>query len=149
MLVKNLLKKGRGAVATVGIEAKVPEAAALLRAQHIDVVVVCDAGQKVIGIINNSDIMRGIVSCNDGVCFCDTGVSQIMARQFLSCRPNDNIDDVRSLMVDQSSRRMPVVNNKGQFIGLISLRDVLFHLFEKAKFKEDELEHYFYGVGYR
>ncbi len=149
MLIKNLLENGRGAVATVGPEAKVAEAAALLAAQHIDVVVVCDTDQKVIGIVTNSDIMRRVANCKPDARLCDISVSEVMVRHVLTCRPGDDLNRVRALMVDKGLRRIPVVDDRGRFIGLASLREALLHLYQKATFEEAELEHYVFGVGYQ
>jgi CBS domain-containing protein len=149
MLINNILQKGRGAVATVGAEAKVAEAAALLAAQRIDVVVVCDAEQKILGVLTARDIMRDFASCKGSMYVCNTPVSKVMAHQVTTCSPNDDLGDVRALMVERGLRRIPIVDDDGRFIGLVSLREILLHQYEKAKFEEEELEHYYFGVGYR
>ena len=148
MLIKNLLKNGRGPVATVGVEAKMAEAAALLANQHIDVVVVCDDDRKVIGLISDSGIMRRVATCGGCEHSCEAGVSDIMERQVVTCHPGDDIRLALRLMRNQGFRRIPVVDRKGVFIGLACMREILLHQYKQAKFEEDELEHYYYGVGY-
>ncbi|WP_193369547.1 CBS domain-containing protein [Pelagibius marinus] len=149
MMIKDLLQKQRGTEATIGAQAKVAEAAALLAAQHIDVVVVCDSEHRVLGVVTESDILGDIVNCKGGAYLCNAPVSKIMVQEVASCSRKDDLDDVRAMMIERGLRRVPVVDGDGRLIGLVSLRELLLHQYQAAEIEEGDLEHYFFGVGYQ
>lgn len=149
MLVSKIIqKKGAGGVATVGPNAKVAEVAALLVAQRIDMVVVCDPAQKILGVVTDSDIMRRVAGCKDGSHVCILGASDVMIRRVVTCGLDDDLNRVRALMSERGLRRIPVIDDEGQFLGLVSMRDALLHIYEQADFEEKMLEEYFLGLGY-
>jgi len=47
-----------------------------------------------------------------------------MARQLLTCRPDDTLDHAEKVMRGGRVRRLPVVDEHGALIGLISLADL-------------------------
>jgi CBS-domain-containing membrane protein len=51
-------------------------------------------------------------------------VSEAMARQVISIRPNDSIAAAERAMQDAQVRRLPVINERGSLVGILSLSDI-------------------------
>jgi CBS domain-containing protein len=133
MTVQQVLKhKGSAAVVTIGPEATVAEAAALLSARRIGALVVSEDGQHVIGIISERDIVRelgrrGPSSLNDQV-------RTAMTTKVIGCTRADRVVDVMQMMTDGRFRHMPVVEDE-VIVGFISIGDVV-----KARLAELNME---------
>ena len=83
-------------------------------------VVVDDAGDLV-GVITERDLLR---------CFSDgvdpaTLVDERMTRHVLTAGPTTEIPAALALMVDGHFRHLPIVNDDGHVIGLVSMRDLM------------------------
>jgi CBS-domain-containing membrane protein len=51
-------------------------------------------------------------------------VSEAMSRQLRVCRPGDSLAEAEKTMRDAKIRRLPVVDQEGRLVGLISLADL-------------------------
>lgn len=133
MTVQQILKvKGVGGVVTIGPEATVAEAAALLSARRIGAVVVTDDGRRVMGILSERDIVRELGARGVG-CLTET-VREAMTARIVTCAPGDGADTVMRKMTEGRFRHMPVVED-GAMVGLISIGDVV-----KARLDELSME---------
>lgn len=54
----------------------------------------------------------------------ELNVSEAMARALYACRPEDAVADVENTMRAHQVRRLPVVDEQGRLVGLISLADL-------------------------
>jgi CBS domain-containing protein len=57
-------------------------------------------------------------------------ISKIMKTPVLSLKPNDTIKDAAKLMLERDIGRIPIVDNKGQLVGIVDREDVLRALVE-------------------
>jgi CBS domain-containing protein len=57
--------------------------------------------------------------------FADMNVSEIMSKPLITVTPNTPIKDAVTLMDEKNIRRLPVLNNKGQMVGIITAKDIL------------------------
>jgi len=77
---------------------------------------------RTVGMITDRDIaMCGMFHPKP---LCDLPVSEAMARNPRTCRPTDAIEDAEKIMRDAQIRRLPVVDDDGRLIGMISLADL-------------------------
>ena len=79
-------------------------------------------GRKVIGMITDRDICMSALF--KGKPLYDLRVSDAMSRQLQTCRPGDSLADAERTMSQARIRRLPVVDEKGSLVGMISLADL-------------------------
>jgi CBS domain-containing protein len=54
----------------------------------------------------------------------DLRVSEAMAKQVRVCRPSDSLADAEKTMRETRIRRLPVVDEQGMLVGMVSLADL-------------------------
>lgn len=145
MLVQEALKAKPPTVVMVAPTQTIHDAAGLLADRRPGILVVSDDSQRVIGVISEWDLLRGIAAAD--LAHRVPVVADVMVRDVPICRPTDQLADVRKLMDQQRRRHLPVVDG-GKLKAIISIGDVLFHLFEEAQLGENALREYFLGLGY-
>ena len=97
------------------------EAAAQMKARDVGSLPVCE-GLRVVGIVTDRDLaMRAIA---EGLDPNRTTVGDVMTRDVISCRPEDSLRLAEELMRDWQIRRLPVVDERGNLIGLLALAKV-------------------------
>jgi CBS domain-containing protein len=76
-------------------------------------------------VISADGSIAGIVSEYDLIARTGTTVRDVMTRAVVSVVDTAGIDRVRAILVTQRLKRVPVVNAKGQLVGLISRADLV------------------------
>ena len=113
-------------VVSVRADASILSAACLMREHHVgDVIVVSEkSGRRVpIGILTDRDIVVELVAKE--VPLGDVTVGDAMSLDLLTARTRDDLDEtVRSMRV-KAVRRVPVVNDEGELVGVLSLDDLM------------------------
>lgn len=93
-----------------------------LMAEHkIGCIPVCDANQKVVGLITDRDILLRTV-CKDKNAK-TTPVSDIMTTDVCCCDSNEHLDTAQELMSKYQVRRLPVIEND-KIVGILSIGDI-------------------------
>ncbi len=87
--------------------------------------------RKLEGIITDRDIVLKVVA--EGRNPQNTPVSEVMTREVITCRFYDDADKALGLMQEHQVRRIPIVNNNGQLVGIVSQADVATRIEEPAK----------------
>jgi CBS domain-containing protein len=100
---------------TLEPDMSVHEAAQTLAENRISGAPVCGTDGSIAGIVSELDLIA-----RSG-----TKVSQIMTREVVSVPETATIDRVRALLVTQRLKRVPVVNDRGHLVGLISRADLV------------------------
>src|SRR5690242_218344 len=77
---------------------------------------------KLVGLITDRDIVVRAVA--DGKDAANTRAEDIMSVDVKTARPNDRVVDVIRMMASKQVRRIPVVNENGYLLGMISMGDV-------------------------
>ena len=75
------------------------------------------------GILTERDIARMIGF--SAKFYPDTPVSQVMNKPLITVSPNTSVKDAVALMEQRDIRRLPVVNDEQQMIGIITAKDIL------------------------
>jgi CBS domain-containing protein len=90
--------------------------------QEVDtgVVPVSDDG-RVVGMITDRDIVVRVVAEGGDP---NGPVSAAMSQDVQTCREDDNLADAAALMGSHQLRRLPVVNDAGRLVGILSLGDI-------------------------
>lgn len=81
-----------------------------------------NAGNRVTGVITDRDICMSALF--KGRPLHELHVSDAMSRQLQACRPGDSIADAEKTMSQARIRRLPVVDEQGALVGMISLADL-------------------------
>jgi len=116
-------------VATAATSDGIVEAAVRMREEHVgNLIVVERRGSAVvpIGILTDRDIVVGVVAKRVAP---DTlTVGDTMTRELLTVREDDGVEFVLREMRRRGVRRAPVVGDRGELVGVVSLDDVSQHL---------------------
>jgi len=100
------------------------EAAELMKSWDVGSLLVGE-GDRLSGIITDRDIaVRAVAEGQD----CWEGkVRDAMSINVVSCRLDDEIDVARRLMQERQIRRLPVLDQNEQVVGIVSLGDLAVH----------------------
>ena len=113
-------------VMTRGVEVIRPAETLQRAAQRMDelnvgALPVCD-GQKLVGMITDRDItVRATAAGLDPNA---TSVFEVMTEQTRWCTEDQTTDDVMKQMGDVQIRRLPVLNDRHEVVGIVSLGDL-------------------------
>jgi CBS domain-containing protein len=102
-------------------EATVREAAEKMRAFDIGSLPVC-RGSELVGIITDRDITVRVAAV--GLPSTEVNVCDAMSGNVVSCHENDDLSDAARVMEDMQVRRLPVIDDDNNLVGLISLADI-------------------------
>jgi CBS domain-containing protein len=104
---------------------------------RIGALVVTGSAGQIIGMITERDIIRGLE--RHGGQLLDRQVSGVMERHVPVCSPQDSVDHVMMQMTRLRCRHLPVVNERGQLAGLISIGDAVKHRIDEIRLETDVL----------
>jgi CBS domain-containing protein len=93
-----------------------------LRAHHVGAAVVSCDGRSIDGVITERDVTYGLGIHGAGLH--DMPVSKLMTEIVITCSPHDTVASVASTMMSRKIRHVPVEED-GQLLGMLSIRDVL------------------------
>jgi CBS domain-containing protein len=122
MSLKTILAAKGGDIICIKPTANLAAAAKLLSRHRIGVLVVLDAGGRLVGILSERDIVRTMA--NVGSAALKLPVAQVMTRNVSTCDVNDSISSVMERMTKGKFRHMPVLDND-RLAGLVSIGDAL------------------------
>ena len=118
MLVKDLMKR---AVTTVGPDSSLAVAACKMRDHDVGCLPVVD-GKRLLGIITDRDIVvRGVAEALDPH---HAGVREAMSTIAIAGSPEQTAEAAAEMMEVHRIAHLPVVDRRGQLVGLVSLRDL-------------------------
>ncbi len=118
MQVKDIMTTG---IACVDTRSSAADAARKMRDQNVGTVLVVDENQ-VKGMITDRAIVTKVVA--DQKDPKDVPIGDVMTKKVVGCSENDDIMDAIKTMGDMKVRRLPVVNDKEQLVGVVSLADI-------------------------
>jgi CBS domain-containing protein len=119
--IRELLRRKGSGVWTIHPSATVLEAALVMNEHRIGALVV-EQDQQVIGIFTERDLLRRVVA--ERLIPKDTPVSEVMTADVVCCAPETDADEARGAMRDRRIRHLPVADDDGRLIGLISIGDL-------------------------
>jgi CBS domain-containing protein len=122
MHIAAVIKRKGSRVVSIAPDRMVAEAVRLLTDNGIGAVLVLDSAGDIHGILSERDIISGL--SRHGADALTQRVDALMTRDVLSCSPHDTIAEVMSVMTEQRTRHLAVMEN-GKLGGLISIGDVV------------------------
>jgi CBS-domain-containing membrane protein len=79
--------------------------------------------RQVVGMITDRDIAMRVVAGKRE--YDNTYVRDVMSKDVVTCRADDDYDDVIEAMEEHQIRRVPVVDSERRLIGIVALADVV------------------------
>jgi CBS domain-containing protein len=139
MTVKSILDEKGRAVVTIGPDATLAVAAALLAERRIGAAVVTDGGGRILGILSERDIVRAVGQ--QGAAALDTAVSAAMTAKVSTCREAHTVHHVMEVMTHGRFRHLPVEKD-GRLDGIVSIGDVVKRRIEMVEREADQIREY-------
>jgi CBS domain-containing protein len=139
MYVRDILSTKGGRVTTIKPDAQILATSKLLSQHRIGAVLVTDATDKMMGIISERDIVRGLAG--HGADVANLTVSDLMTRDVRSCAPGDTIADIMAVMTTHRIRHLPVLED-GKLAGIVSIGDVVKYRLDEAKLEVESMRDY-------
>ena len=141
MNVKAILaaKKLGGDIISIEPTADLATAAKLLSKHRIGSVVILGAGERLVGILSERDIVRAVSEQGAGALALPVG--QVMTRDVATCGEDDTVASIMERMTAGRFRHMPVVAN-GRLVGLISIGDVVKQRVEEIEAESEAMRDY-------
>ena len=125
MLIEHILYGKGHEVATIGPDASVGEAVALLQEHNVGALVVVDAESRIVGILSERDIVRALAEETVGhTSILERQVSDLMTEDVATCGSRSSVNDLMRIMTDRRIRHVPVVDD-GVLNGIVSIGDVV------------------------
>src|SRR5215813_9740721 len=121
----------------VSKDATFREMAAALREYRVSAFPVVDDDRKVIGVVSEADMLTkevlidepgfvgGIVHRRDQAKARGITAGDLMTTAVVAVRPEDTVEHAARLMYDRGVKRLPVTDESGHLVGIISRADVL------------------------
>ncbi|MDQ2983391.1 MAG: CBS domain-containing protein [Actinomycetota bacterium] len=106
---------------TVSPDQTVVEAARVMKAEDTGIVPVVE-GDRLIGTITDRDIVIRVLA--EGKEPSSTRVEEVASKELVTVDPQQDLDEALRLMARNQVRRLPVVEEDGKLVGIISQADV-------------------------
>ena len=119
MRVQELLK---GNVVTVRSDANVQEVARKMADEDIGFLPVVDSSGKAIATVTDRDIVVRLIAKGGDVK--NARVEQVMTKDVVAVRPDEEVEKVSELMQDRKISRVLVCDQQGKPVGVVSLGDL-------------------------
>jgi len=92
---------------------------------NVGSVLVVDGEGRLVGIFTERDLVKLVAK---GVDVSSVKLEEVMTRKLVTARPGDPLPMVASKMVEHGIRHIPVVDEEGRLVGIISIKPVLRHV---------------------
>ena len=122
MKIQDIMTKDPSCVTA---DASVREAAQVMKREDVGIVPVVEgkSSRQLVGVVTDRDIaIRCIADGKDGTC----SVRDVMSTDDLAtCRQSDDVENLMDAMRSEKVRRIPIVDERGSLVGIVSQADVL------------------------
>lgn len=139
-----LMKIANCPPAAVDMSTNVRDAVALMRSARVGAVAVND-GDKLVGIFTERDVMLRVVGEERNPA--ETLVSEVMVSEPVSVTPEARRAEALELMLSNHFRHLPIIDEAGTAIGMLSIRHLLTNRVERLEGHMASLEQYILADG--
>jgi CBS domain-containing protein len=138
MLIATVLRAKGDAVVTVAPSATVRELLDTLAEHRIGAVVV-SSGAGIDGIVSERDVVRRL---RESGSLLDQPVGGIMTTEVVTCRLETAVEELMATMTERRIRHVPVVDERGTMIGIVSIGDLVKSRISELEGERDDLVGY-------
>ena len=139
MLIVTVLRAKGDAVVTVPPAATVRELLETLADHHIGAAVVT-SDDGIVGIVSERDVVRHLRA--SGPAILDGAVARIMTTGVVTCRRETAVDELMGTMTEHRIRHVPVVDEHGSLVGIVSIGDLVKSRISELESERDDLVGY-------
>ncbi len=119
-----LSSKGR-AVTTARSDTALIDVSSKLAAKKIGCIVIMGEHGRIDGIMSERDVIRAIAE--GGAAALQQSVGQFMTNNVQTCHEGATLEELMETMTQGRFRHLPVVDDSGALVGIISIGDVVKH----------------------
>jgi len=112
-------------VVTANPNITVNDAIRTLHEKHVGSIVITDYNHKCVGIFTERDAIR-IIAKEVPL---DTTIDQVMTKNVVTISEVASLEEARRILTSHRIRHIPVVDQKGELVGLLSVRKLMEQLF--------------------
>tara|TARA_R110002111_G_scaffold9901_3_gene33001 strand:- start:112 stop:570 length:459 start_codon:yes stop_codon:yes gene_type:complete len=138
MKVRSVTKNKGKPVITLTPDDSLDQAVALMMEHRIGSILIVESGDLV-GILSERDLLS--VLHEKRAMWAPIQVSDAMTPNPFTCDPDNSLEEVMNMMVDNNIRHLPVVY-RSKLVGMLSITDIVEELLKKAKFENKLLKNY-------
>jgi CBS domain-containing protein len=146
MQVKRLLSGHTKGFLRVGPDDTVLSITRMFEKKRAGIAVVCDAEDRVAGVVSLGDIVHAIGERGAGAL--ELPVRLIMTLDVVTCSPDDEIETAVQRMTELGVRHLPVITD-GKVIEVIEKREALEMLYDLQMLDFQQLRNYIFKTGGR
>lgn len=111
-----------------------------LKTFNVGAMVVSEDRKVIDGIVSERDVVRSLSSKE--VKIEDLLVKDIMTVDVYTCKPDATVAEIMSMMTAKRIRHVPVVDDKGHLLSIVSIGDVVKHHLIEISLENQTLKEY-------
>lgn len=142
MRISEILARKSPILFTIRPDDTVYQAVEQMADRNVGALLVMDEG-GLRGIITERDYRDKIVL--NGRQSRETRVDEVMTQDVYTVRGEESVEACMSIMTDKEIRHLPVVNDEGKVVGIISIRDLVEKVIDSQQFQIMTLRKYIAG----
>jgi CBS domain-containing protein len=139
MTVKAILTSKGHAVVTIDPPVSLADAVKRLADRRIGAVIITGAGDRVIGLLSERDIVRTLAEM--GPIALAMSVESVMTKRVITVTESETVGEVMERMTHGKFRHLPVVEGE-RLVGLVSIGDVVKHRLEEMEAETSAMRDY-------
>jgi CBS domain-containing protein len=143
MRITDVLRHKGDKVVTIGPDEPVRHLLDLLAEHRVGALIVAGSPGAVDGIVSERDVVRWLQ--REGEAILDGPVSRIMTAEVHTAGPHDTVDDLMLQMTDNRVRHLPVMDDEGLMVGIVSIGDLVNQCIAELRIERDQLTAYITG----
>jgi CBS domain-containing protein len=140
--VKHLLARKGNDLWSVDAEEPVVEAIQIMADRHVGALPVLRDG-KLVGVVSERDYARKVILL--GRSSAETPVWQIMSAPVITVGAEESVRRCMEVMTERRIRHLPVVDQSGAMVGMISIGDLVRAVIEEQQETIEQLEKFISG----
>ncbi len=140
--VQDILNEKGTFVHRIQPSATVLEATRMMNEQKVGAVAVTD-GDRLLGMFTERDVLRRVVGEERSPA--NVIVEDVMTSEVACCCLETTLDEARGVMKNRRIRHLPVVDDDGKLIGLVSIGDLNAYHADSQETTIHMLHEYLYG----
>lgn len=139
MQVTSILSGKGHNVHDISPQASVAALVAALAEHRVGALLVRDPSHEIVGIVSERDVVRALASDPSAL---ESPVASIMTSDVVTVSDKADVAELMRVMTDRRIRHVPVIDDSGELVGLVSIGDVVKHRMDELESERSALVDY-------